>query len=536
MLRVLKGYLVLTAIFFGAGAALGQDAVVAQARRIDVEIDRQLRENNIPASALSDDAEFLRRVTLDLTGQIPTYERTLAFLGSKDVDRRAKLIDELLEAPEFGKHFAAIWSRLLLGAEIGSPQREAFQTWLASEINKGHSWDKLVQAMVAAEGEFKDNPATVFVLAQTDDNKLMPNLMAAATTRYFLGVQLQCAECHNHPFTDWKQTEFWGMAAFYSKVRVAAANKNLKDAPSGLTEAADPKKKIVADTASITIPTTAGKAAGKAIKAKFLEADEPALDVERAFRPALAQWVTSPQNKFFARATVNRLWFVLLGRGIVNPVDDMHADNLPTHPELLQVLTEDFKSSGFSLKHFVRCVCNSQTYQWTSRPTKGNEEDREYFSHMSVKVMSPEVLYEALTRALGVKELNVTTGKSATTGKGGTAKSGAGSGRERFVKFFKTQDADALPTDFTHGIPQVLNLMNDAQFNKGGPVIDRIVSSRLPRDEAVEQLFLIVLSRRPIADESKRLNRYLDSETDTVRGYSNVLWALINSPEFILNH
>ncbi len=541
MLRSFRCSLLTLAFCVVAGAAYAQDVVAVRAKRIDGEIAKRLQEKKIPASPLADDAEFLRRVTLDLTGQIPSYERTTTFLADRDPKRRAKLIDELLESPEFGKHFAVILSQLLLGTEIAAPQREIFKGWLAAEINKGQTWDKLVHAMITAEGEAKTNPAAVFVLAQTDDNKLMPNLMAASTTRYFLGVQLQCAECHNHPFTNWKQTEFWGMAAFFAKVKVATPKKGQSDGPVGLTEsfaATDPKKKgpAAVKSASITIPATAGKSVGKVVKAKFLEAGEPVLDVERPFRPALANWVTSPENKYFARAAVNRLWFVLFGRGIVNPVDDMHADNEPTHPELLQALADDFKASSFNLKHFVRCVCNSEAYQRTSRPVKGNEDDRDGFSHMAVKVMGPEVLYDALTRALGVKELNVTTGKIATTGKGGAAKTSAGNNRDKFIKFFKTQDADSLPTDFTHGIPQVLNLMNDPQFNKGGPVVDRIIAAKLPRDEAVERLYLTVLSRRPNSDESKRLSRYLDGEPDPARGYASVLWALINSPEFILNH
>jgi len=541
MLHSFRRALFAAAFCFAASVANAQDVVAVQASRIDVEIAKRLHEKKIPASPVADDAEFLRRVTLDLTGQIPSYERTTAFLGDRDPKRRAKLIDELLESPEFGKHFALLWSQLLLGTELAAPQREIFRTWLAAEINKGQSWDKLVQAMIAAEGEAKTNPAAVFVLAQTDDNKLMPNLMAASTTRYFLGVQLQCAECHNHPFTNWKQTEFWGMAAFFAKVKTATPKKGQDNGPVGLTEsfaAIEPKKKgsSAVKSASITIPATAGKGAGKAVKAKFLEADEPVLDVESPFRPALAHWVTSRENKYFARATVNRLWFVLFGRGIVNPVDDMHADNAPTHPDLLNALADDFKTSGFDLKHFVRCVCNSAAYQRTSRPVKGNEDDREGFSRMAVKVMGPEVLYDSLTRALGVKELNVTTGRIATTGKGGVAKTGAGNNRDRFVKFFKTQDADSLPTDFTHGIPQVLNLMNDPQFNKGGPVVERMLAAPLPRDEAVDRLFLTVLSRHPNSDERKRLSRYLEGEADPARGFASVLWALINSPEFILNH
>ncbi len=520
--------------------ASAQTDASAVAKRIDAEIAKGLQSRSTPASPLADDAEFLRRVSLDLTGQIPTYERVASFLASKDPQRRAKLIDELLSAPEFGQHFAGLWSNLVLGQEINNAGRVTFRNWLAGELNKNVGWDKTVATMLTAEGEPKQNPASVFILAQTDDNKLMPNLMAASTTRYFLGVQLQCAECHNHPFTGWKQTEFWGVAAFFRKVKNLPASKTPTKTPTGISEApapVDPKKKPVATTtevgATIVIPNTAGKGAGKTVKAKFLEGAEPEITADAPFRPSLAQWVTSRENKFFARATVNRAWAHLFGRGIVSPVDDMHEENEPSHPELLTALAEDFKASGFDVKHLLRSICNSQTYQRSGKVLEGNKDDKDGFSRMAAKVMNSEVLYDSLTRALAVKELNVNVGKTATIGIGGAAKAGASNNRDKFVKFFKTQDADSLATDFTHGIPQALNLMNDPQFNKGGPAVDKILAEKLTQQQGVERLFLSVLARAPTALETKRLVSYLETQ-DPAQGYAGILWALVNSPEFIL--
>lgn len=509
-------------------------------KRIDAEIARQLQAKKIPASPGADDAEFLRRVYLDLTGQIPPYEKAVEFLDSKDPQRRAKLIDELLASPDFGRHFAGQWSQLILGSEINAGSREQFRTWLADQLNKGVTWDRIVREVLTGEGEPKQNPATVFTLAQTDNNKIQPNLLAATTTRYFLGVQLQCAECHNHPFTGWKQQEFWGIAAFFARVKNVPANKN--NLAAGITETTavvdkkENKKTPEPGGAKITIPGTAGKAAGQIIKAKFLEAEEPAIDAEKSFRPSLAKWVTARDNKFFARAAANRVWAQLFGRGLVNPVDDMHADNEATHPELLRFLAEEFKASGCDMKHLMRCVCNSETYQRSSRTVAGNKDDRDAFSHMASKVMSPETLYSALTRALGVKDLDVSTGKTATTGIGGAAKAGATNKRDRFLAFFKTQDADTVATDFTHGIPQALNLMNDPQFNRGGPVVDQIVKEKLSGEQAVERLFLTVLSRRPTQVESQRLVRFVAAQQEHARGYAGVLWILVNTPEFILVH
>lgn len=514
--------------------ALPAQNVVSQ--KIDAQIDKTLKMKKVAASPASDDAEFLRRVYLDLTGRIPTVEKAVAFLDSKDPARRSKLIDELLGSPEYGQHFSGLWSQLLLGTEIAAKDRAAFRGWFAGRLHEGDSWDKLVREMLSAEGDSKAHPATIFIAAQTEDNKVLPNLMAASTTRYFLGVQLQCAECHNHPFTGWKQTEFWGVAAFFSKVKTKPADKT---APAGITEAFfsnDPKRppSPAPKEANITLPKTAGQGAGKVVKAKFLEADEPVLDTEKPYRPTLADWIVAKDNKFFARATANRVWSQLFGRGLVNPVDDMHADNVPSHPDLLQLLTDELKSSGFDLKSLIRTICNSQTYQRTSRPLPGNLDDRELFSHMATKVMSSETLYESLVRALGVKELNVTTGKAMTAGIGGAAKAGVNSSRDKFITFFKTQDADSVATDFTHGIPQALNLMNDAQFNRGTPAIDGVIAAKLTREQAVERLFLAALARRPTAAESRRLSQYVESEGDPVKGYTGVLWILLNTPEFIL--
>jgi len=529
------------AITANSTTAYGQDSSVsAQAERIDTLIGARLRAEQITPSPPADDAEFLRRVYLDLTGQIPPYDKAVAFLESNGPGRRAKLIDELLAAPEFGRHFAGLWSQLILGNEIPNNSRELFRTWLAEQLNQGQGWDKIVFEMLTAEGDLKQNPATVFVLAQTDDGKITPNLLAATTTRYFLGVQLQCAECHNHPFTNWKQSEFWGMAAFFTKVKNLPASKTAT--VTGISEAplpSDPKKNAKPPAvveAAIVIPNTAGKAAGTSVRAKFLDADEPTIRPEDPFRPSLASWVTAADNKYFARATVNRLWAMMFGRGLVNPVDDMHAENLSIHAELLDFLTDEFKSSGFDVKHLLRCICNSQTYQRTSRPVQGNADDHETFSHMAGKVMNPEVLYDALTRALAVKELNVVTGKATTIGIGGAAKASPASNRDKFIRFFKTQDADSVATEFTHGIPQALNLMNDPQFTRGTPVVDQLLKAKLTPEQAIERLFLTVLTRRPTATESERLLRYVEDQGDAARGYTGVVWVLINTPEFIINH
>ncbi len=506
------------------------------AERIDQEIAKQLQEYKIPSSPLADDAMVLRRVYLDLTGQIPPYEKAIAFLDSKDPQKRTRLVDELLEGPEYGEHFATIWTNLLLRPETSSRDRVRFQKWLAKRLNDNDGWDKIAFDLLTAEGDPAKVPAAVFSMAQSDNNRIQPNLLAASTTRYFLGVQLQCAECHDHPFTEWKQTDFWGVAAFYSRVRYLKKSKNtpVSGVHEVLPNSGKKGKKAKDDGAAIRIPNTAGEAKGTLVKARFLGGEAPSLQSDEPFRPSLASWVTSKDNKYFARAAVNRLWAQLFGRGLVNPVDDMHADNPSSHPELLELLDEEFRASDFDLKHLLRCITASETYQRSSQPVSGNKDDHEMFSHMNVKVMPPEVLYEALTRSMGVKDLKITIGGLPTLGIIGKKKRPTGSPREQFVKFFNTRNTDSVATDFTHGIPQALSLLNDPEFNKPGPTVNQLIKEKLPQEQALEKLFVITLARRPTADETRILTRYLEKQTDPAQAYAGALWILFNTPEFTL--
>lgn len=524
--------LLLSACLFAvpASAAERKSDPAAVATSIDRAIDARLKTAKVVAAPAADDATFLRRASLDITGRVPTAERAVAFLDSKDPAKRRLLIDELLARSAYGEHFAILWADLLTAPDtVTAAEKTLFRTWLAEGFNAGRGWDALVRDMLTVEG--RTGPAA-FTIAASDNGRVMPNLLAAATTRHFLGIQLQCAECHKHPFTDWKQDDFWGVAAFFAQVRNDKAGKT----PAGVTETAPmmAKGKPTKQTGSIAIPNTAGKAAGRLVKARFLDGGEPTLPTEGAYRPALADWVTGPENPYFARAAVNRLWAHFHGRGLVNPIDDQHSGNQPSHPALLTLLADEFRASGYDLKHLIRCVCQANVYQRSGRPVSGNADDAELFSRMAAKVISPDSLYDALCGATGLDKLNVSAGKDAADS-GRARKGGAETPRDRFVRLFRTRDTDSAATDYTHGIPQALGLMNDPQFNQATPLIARLVREGLPRERAVEQLYLSALARRPTADELRRVGLYLDGQKDAARGYQGVQWALINSPEFILN-
>jgi hypothetical protein len=505
---------------------------VPTAAIIDTEVDKQLAAEKIPASPQADDAEFLRRVTLDLTGRIPTYQQTVAFLDSKDPDKRRKLVDELLESPAYSEHFATVWRNLIVGrgpvvgGKGGGNGNDPFRSWLAEQFNDNRGWNALVTDLLTAEGNPRDNPATTFLLVNGENNQPQPNRVTGAAAGLFWGVNLRCAECHNHPFARWNQSDFWGTAAFFGKLQ----NGGGKGGPQNLTEAVgdaglvkgkgQAARPALRGTA-IVIPAGTGKVSGQAIKARFLGGDEPALDEKEPFRPRFAAWATAADNPYFARAAVNRMWAHFFGRGLVNPLDGFDETNPPSHPDLLDKLAREFASSGFDLKHLARCITASKTYQRGHCPVPGNESDTAGFSHMAVKALTPEVLFDSLAIA--------TTGRPERP-----------EAREPFVRLFRVDD-EASPTEYIQGIPQMLRLMNapvsgSFKGGRGASVVDQLASSRTSHAEAVTTLYLTALSRRPTADEVKLMEGYLSKRKDNREGYRGVLWILLNSSEFALNH
>jgi hypothetical protein len=519
------------------GAARAEPRDPAQvAAAIDKAINQRLAKEKIPASPRTEDAEFLRRLYLDLTGKIPTAEKAAAFLDSKDPDKRAKLIDELLASPDYGRNFAVVWRDVLIKREDANRalNKDGFVKWLAERFNANDGWDDIVTELLTADGPA---PQALFFAAHKDNNQFAPNKLVGTVGNAFLGVQIQCAECHCHPFVKkWNREDFWGLAAFFSQVRVTGVNVAETGAagPARAGGVARPMGNAPAPKGAvleIPDPVDSRKKTGKIAKAKFFEGEEPKLAEKPPYRAALAEWLTSTENRFFAPAAVNRLWFHFTARGIVNPIDDFQEDNKPSHPELLELLADEFRASEFDLKHLIRCIARSETYQRSCKPAKGNETDGELFSHQAVKVMSPEVLYDALTQGLGVTDLERVVAGGARTF--GGVRGGAGSTRQQFVDFFTTGEETDVRGEFGLGIPQFLRLMNQKQFNEGGSTLDRLLKESLSREQMLERLYLTTLSRRPTADEVKKMTAYLDKKGDPKNGYAGVLWVLLNSAEFI---
>lgn len=473
---------------------------------IDRQIDHRLQQAGIPASPVADDSVFLRRAYLDITGRVPTLEQTKAFLDSKAPDKRARLIDQLLASPNFGDHFANKWRDLAIYEEIHRFQTkyiEPYRDWLAAEFNANRGWNRMAWSQITAAGLVSDHPEGFYMLTSMQMGQTDASKIGASASRMFLGVDIQCAQCHDHYFVDeWKQDDFWRFAAFFSHVRdegnVGAAGQTSNTAV--LFEAdGEPKGRNNDRTPYYTPPTGAKIEIPDPtdptnylyeVTAKYLEGPQPELGEKGPYRPQLARWMVDPQNPFFAKAAVNRLWDHFFARGLVNPVDDMNLVNEPTHPELLAQLSAEFTASGTDIKHLIRCICNSQAYQRSARSLPENEADSKLFSHMAVKVLTPDMLADSREAAVGARL--------------------AGRDARRYDELFIN---DELATQLGYGIPHYLRLITS--------------NTRLPdAPRSLDEVYLSVLARLPTEQERKLL---ADQDLEDVRA------ALLNSAEFIHN-
>jgi len=492
-----------------SAADSSRDASAIRVARLMVErIHARLETAGVPASPAAADAEFLRRVYLDLHGVVPTFDQVRSFLDDGAADKRSKLIDQLLADPRFAARLADIWDDYLIPvADDPRYGKQRLAGWL-EEAFRSKSWDRLAYELLTASGQ-RDQDAEVTYMLKGRQT-LTPAELTDLTAQYFLGVRLNCAQCHDHPFARWTQNDYWGMAAFFTQIQYT----DRRQMKSGLIRddpAVDLNK--LDDAAKLGAP-------------KFLGGDALTSGQDTPHREALARWITSPQNPYFARAMVNRTWSQFFGRGLVEPVDDMHEGHPATHPELLDELTQRFVASGFDLRQLSRGIANSAAYQRTSMPAAGNEQDATLYSRMAVKVLTPEQLYDSLAVVMPVTNRRKPYGRNADP-------------REEFVQFFRS-DGDPNPTAYDRGIPQTLRMMNSPDlFSPRGAsaTVRRIIEPPASDSEAIQRLYLHVLARRPTDDERRILDEFLARHPgEREQAYVEILWSLINSSEFSLNH
>jgi hypothetical protein len=497
----------------------------ALARRVDALLAREHQAHGIQPAPRADDAEFLRRVSLDLTGRIPRVSEVRAFLADPDPERRYHVIRALLDSPRHARHFAATWRALLtpeITANAGAGVFQAgFEAWLYQKFRTRVGYDRLVFDLLtmpiaadpkAAEVVFRDfeKPNALAFFAVKDAR---PENLAAVTSRLFLGVQLECAQCHNHPFASWSKKQFWNQAAFFAGIERRGA---------GLFQ---PLHEVVRQR-EVILPDSTRK-----VPAVFLDGKQPQFEPDASSRVALARWITAADNRYFARATANRLWGLLFGIGIVEPVDNFHDENPPSHPELLDELAAVFVRSGFDLDYLLTALCLTDAYQRTSGRTHPSQDDPRQFARMAVRAMMGEQFYDSLALATGYREES----------RPGRGRRVGGSPRAQFLAQFAPRGAVGEPET---SIQQALTLMHgrfatDATTVRSSATLTAAVETpSLTTAERLDMLYLSTLSRLPTAREQEVLRRYLataDPQREPER-LADVFWALLNSAEFRLNH
>lgn len=512
-MRWLIRVLVVLAVVAAGGrpSAAGESDAAELAAFIDRQIDSRLEAEKVRPAEPADDAEFLRRVYLDLHGVVPTVEQAARFLADAAPDRRSRLVDALLSDPKYGEHLGDVWQGYLVSplADDRRVRADRLRAWLADRFNTT-TWDKITTELLTATGKIEDNPAVVYLVEGR-----LPRTVTDLTdlaSRYFLGVRLNCAQCHDHPFVNWKQQEFWGVAAFFTQVQTPGKSKlvyqvGVKDYPD---QTLDSLKDGTPDGFLSRPPT-------------FLGGREWTAGKGTTNRAALAAWLTAPENPYFARAMANRTWWRLFGRGIVNPVDDMHSANTPSHPELLDLLARRFAESGFDLKFLTKAIVSSRAYQRTSRPGDDADKQAALFGRMSVKVLSAGQLYDSLVTVLGTPARTPGVDPRQTA-------------RSEFTQFFGDEGAPD-PTAYRRGIPHLLRQMNAGQFGRGVYALaSRVAKPGRSADDVAGELFLTFLSRRPTADELRLVKAHVSRADAAETAYRELAWALMMTSEFSLNH
>ena len=525
---VLRSATVLLLLATTSSVARG-DEVVELATEIDGLIRRRLAAENVTAAPAADDAEFLRRVFLDLGRRIPPSTRVRRFLADRDPDKRRKVVDELLDSSLYVVHFSNVWRKALLPETQADPQTRvlvpAFEAWLRQKLTDDTSYSEMVREIVTVPLAASRNPREIpgqadrpSPLAFYQAKQIKPENLAASTARTFLGIRIECAQCHDHPFDNWKQNDFWSFAAFFAGMERQGRGGFL----AAIREVADRRKLKIPGTETSVGPV-------------FLDGSRPLPTQTRGARQLLADWMITVENSYFAKAAVNRLWSQMFGIGLVDPPDDFTADNPPSHPKLLDLLASEFASHNFDVRHILRSIVASDAYQRTSRQTDPSQQKPRLFSRMAVKGLSPEQIFDSLAQATGYVPVAV---DRTSTGPGALD-----SVRSEFVDLFG--DDSSRPTQQRTTILQALALMNGGLVSEATS-LDRsrtltadVEFPALGTGDRVEALYLAALGRRPGAKRLAALVAYVDAggvTKDPAAALADVFWALLNSSEFLLNH
>ncbi len=485
---------------------------------VDHHVFAKLHQLEILPSDVCTDEEFIRRVYLDVIGILPTTSETAAFLADSDPDKRSKVVDSLLERPEFAEFWALKWGDLLRirNAKVSNAGVHKFHRWLVAAFRDNMPYDQFARELLTSTGSTFVNPAANYFRTAAETNDC-----TETTSQLFLGIRIQCAKCHNHPFERWSQDNYYGIGAFFNRVQ-------RKPGPN-------PEEQVVwvARGGEVTQPRT-----GKQMQPWLPLQGEAELTGEGDRRDALVDWLTKPENPFFAKVEVNRIWGHLMGRGIVEPVDDFRDSNPPASASLLAALASDFAAHGYDRKHVIRTILNSRTYQLSSRKNEFNAMDTKYFSHAATRLLTAEQLLDAICRVTQVAEkfAGLPAGTHATALPSPDVESD-------FLKVFgqpARETACQCERSTDSNLSQALQMIN-------GPLVHSkvrdeknrlrtLVGEEKSNEQIVTELYLAGLCRMPSEPEMTAATKHIANAGDRMRGLEDVCWAILNANEFLFQH
>jgi hypothetical protein len=508
-------------------ARKGKYPTLPTANVLDKLVFDNLKRMNILPSGMSSDAEFLRRVTLDTLGRLPTPDEIKTFLADKSQSKRAKTIDALLERPEFADLRSLRLADLLrvhprkLGQgnqNLAERATALFYEWIWKSVRDNKPWDQFVKELLLSRGStFQNGPAN-FYRIENAANDRMENLGQA-----FLGVRMSCARCHKHPFDRWNTDDYWNFSAFFAKVGLRGGSL------------LDENEVVNRPNARLTNQSVTGRNRGKVAPPTYLGEKQPAPESPDAIA-ALADWITDGKNSFFARATVNRLWSYYFGRGIIHPVDDMRPTTPESVPDLIDALATELVRHKYDIKHVIRLILNSRTYQLSAIPNASNRQDDVFFSRFPARPMPAQVLLDMLNQAAGVNEEfgtypERTRAVQAVLPVGNYFLNAFGQSHREFL-------ADIDPK-LEPNLVQTLHMINSPYVNnkiQQGSAVAAVVKETKTDAELIEALYLRTFSRLPTPAETAKATILLKTATDRKEGASDLLWALLTSREFYFNH
>jgi hypothetical protein len=486
---------------------------------IDGLVNAKLKKLRIAPSGLCDDETFLRRAAIDIVGIPPTVDEYTRFMASTDHNKRAKWVDELLERKEFSEIWVSKWAELLQvrsdpNRNVSQKAMFLYYNWLVDKLSKNMPMDQMVQELLGASGGTFKNAATNFYQITNETLPLTENV-----AQVFMGIRVQCAQCHNHPFDRWTQNDYYSFAAFFAQI--------------GRKQGEDYRETIVFNSGGGEVNHPVG---GRVMPPKFLGGETP--DVAgKDRRVVLAKWLASPQNPWFASSFANRVWAHFMGVGIVEQVDDFRVSNPASNAELLEALGKHFTDTKYNLKALVRDICNSRTYQRSTRRNESNEGDLRNFSHALVRRIKAESLLDTISTVTDTKDKfdGLPVGARAVQIADGTRST-------YFLTTFGRATRETVcscEVKMEPTLSQALHLMNGSTVNdkiKQGGLIAKLITTKKFPEERLTELYVRCLARQPSKAELAKLVPILSQAKDQSQPLEDIFWALLNSREFLFNH